>query len=355
MVECKSGNDADGLADEIADHMPVSINVAVIEKNNGKHQLTMDASLRVFDRNHNMSHTIVNDFLIKTSIGLKTTYVNSTVGSFNQTAQLGINIFSIPSNGSILSFVYSQQAISRVLSYTRFDYTLTPKSENLYVKVNETSPEYFASSKPNPLSRYVPDGIFPAISPNSTRYYIDMKSTGIFIDIANDTNLTDNIKPLIVGRSVEWVLTRSINSNEIVGRGLLSKMPSASTLLSSAKPYNIYENLTQNASGYLQCITTNLINLASRCIMQKLQTKSTITNGSANKNNWQIKTLGDQLNVMIVRINGSTGRLFDENSLISNKIKDASVKLTHQNQTIDLGSLFGGVDYAQKFDFDELV
>lgn len=82
--------------------------------------------------------------------------------------------------------------------------------------------------------------------------------------------------------------------------------------------------------------------------MQKLQTNAFMLNGANNKNNWTITTLGDQLNAMIVRINGSTGQLF--NAVTNNNIiKQASVRLNNTNQTLDLGLLFGGIRYTGTF------
>jgi hypothetical protein len=352
MVECDGSLPSDGLTQDISDNTPVYINVSIIEKNNDdKHQLTMNASLRAFkDEVRDMSNTITADFNIKTSI-CQTCYVNSSAGSFNQTAQLGVNIYSVPANGSILSFIYDRDLITRVLSYSRDDWALSGTDQ--YVKVNETSPIYFAYSTENSGSTPISDGIFfPAINPNSTRYYLDTKKSGIFVDIKNDTNLTAaTMKPLTVGRSVEWVLKRSYgNVTETVGRGLMSKSPT--NQIASNQTYYIFENLAQHASGYLHCITTNLVNLASRCIMQKLQTNPSIQNGQNsqnNKNNWKILTLGDELNAMIVRINGATGQLFNTSDIDSNIIKQASVRLTSANQTVDLGSLFGGSNYSQKF------
>jgi hypothetical protein len=347
MVECASSLPTDGLTGDISRNTPVYINVSIIETdNNGKQQLTMNASLRVFNDNNIMSQIIADDFNIKTSI-CQTCYVSSSAGSFNQTAQLGVNIYSVPANGSIISFIYDQAVVKRVLSYKRDDYAIIPTTLDQYQKVSTTTP-HFAFSLENPSSTAQADGIFPAISAYSTRYYLDTRTSGIFIDVANDTNLTaENMPNLRVGRSVEWVLKRSYGSvTETVGRGLMSK--SLFNPVSSQQTYYVYENLTQNASGYLHCITTNVVDLASRCIMQKLQTNAFIRNDSNNKNNWIITTLSDQLNAMIVRIDGESGQLFESNAN-ANIIKQRSVRLNSNNQTVDLGLLFGSENYAEKF------
>ena len=355
MVECAGSTASGGLTTDISANTPINIKIGIIENTpatldfpSGRPQLTMNASLRVFDANNVASTVVYDNYIIKTPIS-NYSFVSSSNGSLNQNAQLGVNIYSVPANGSILSFIYQQDVVKRVLSYSRTDYSLndTNTGYNGNTLVYQTT---FAFSKENNSPSYLSDGIFPSINPYATRYYLDTKASGIFIDISiNSIVSADQMGLLRVDRSVEWVLTRSYNTtvNESVGRGLMSR--NSADPASYTTTYYIYENTTTNGSGYCHAITTNLVNLASRCILQKLQTNAFCVNGVTNKNNWVITTLSDSLNIMVVRINSTTGQLFSS-TMNDNIIKQATVKLIQTNQTIDLGLLLSGsVDYANSF------
>jgi len=353
MIECKNNLPTAGLTQDIADYLPARVSISIIEKDtSNRQQVAFKGALRVFNSSNSMNTNIADNFNFKTP--LSNFSYSSSYGGAQQTASLAVNVFSVPANGAIVSFIYQQSVVSKVLSYNRVDSVLNGSISGYNELPSSSTSTNFAWSTVN--ASYVPlkDGVRPAINPNSTRYYLDSQNSGIFIDISNSATLSANqMGKLRVDRSVEWVLTRTVSGGQadIVGRGLMSK--NSFSNVSNAQTYYIYENLASKGSGYLHLINTNLNNLCTRCILQSLQTSPLIVNGPQNKNNWVIGTKGDQIKLQLVRMNPVSGLVLDTANTNSNIVKQLNLpeNLSVSNSTIDLGYLLSNsnLTYANSF------
>ena len=335
MVRCDSSGI---ISSSLTTSLPASINLNVIDKtSNGVNQVTCRANLRVFSSTGVLQTSIQDNYTFK---GPRSQFTFAPGNGSNLTASLSLNVFSYPPNNAIISMVYKQNVINRVLSFNRTDYVLNSSFSGYNaVSVNASSVNFAFSNTNNSLTaqsdRYNTSN--PLINPLSTRFYLENAASGIWIDIRNDANNNgSNLPILTVDRSVEWTLKRTWNNiTEEVGRGLLSK--SSTNAANSLTNYLIYENLlgSKKGSGYAHNVYANLNDLCSRLLLQSLQTSPVITNGVSNRNNWLINSKSDQINIMLVAMNPST------NIPMSNTpVKTRSVYLDETSGQVDLGRLF---------------
>ena len=348
MIQCDmtTGGLVSGLS------LPATINVNINNKNSNQvNEVLCNTALRVVDSNGNLNTAITGDYLFSAPVSMFT-YATSVSPSQANSATMSLNVFSVPSNNSIVSFLYQQNLIQEMLAYKSQNYNINSLGTG-YIASSQSSTNFasFLSNANN--QNAIADTNCPynmTIPALSTRYYLDGLTSGIFIDISSasgNNGFTSAMPKLTVYRSVEWVLKRttSTNANQIVGRGLLSK--SSQNPASSMQNYIIYENLLGNnlpGSGYLHNIFANLNDLSTRCVLQSIQTNSLILNGTANKNNWQINTKGDDLNITLVKV------LPTNSASITSTVKQATIHLSSSGISIDLGLLFApagsGTTYA---------
>jgi hypothetical protein len=349
MIECAGSSSTSGLVSDLS--LPATINVKINNTNSNQvNEVLCNTALRVVNSNGNLNTSITGDYLFSAPVSMFT-YATSVSPSQAGSATMSLNVFSVPANNSIVSFLYQQNLIQKMLAYKSQNYNINSLGTG-YIASSQSSTNFasFLSNANN--QNATADTNWPynmTIPALSTRYYLDGLTSGIFIDIssASDNNFTSAMPKLTVYRAVEWVLKRttSTNTNQIVGRGLLSK--SSQNPASSMQNYIIYENLLGNnlpGSGYLHNIFANLNDLCTRCVLQSIQTNSLILNGTANKNNWQINTKGDDLNITLVKV------LPTNSASIASTVKQATINLSSSGIAIDLGLLFApagsGTTYA---------
>ena len=341
MVECRSSSAngaSGGLASSISNNFPTTVNISTIEQTStGLNQVSCQAYLRVFDDNNNRRTDIEDNYSFRAPLSIFN-FAPSGNGN-NLSTSLSLNIFSAPPNNAIISIIYKQEVINKVLSFSRTDYLLNDRFTGYVAVPVNPSAVNFASSLSNSTLNFAPDSNRPSnprINPLSTRYYIEGTRSGIWIDVRNDAVVpTSQMGVLRVDRSVEWRLTRSWNNNtEQVGRGLLSK--NSVNAATTTNNYLIFENLPGFAgSGYAHSIRANLNDLCTRLLLQSLQTNANIINNTQNRNNWLINSLSDQINIMLVRMDPVTNLPI---SLTPDRIRD--ITLSRSGDSIDLGALF---------------
>ena len=219
---------------------------------------------------------------------------SSTFGS-NDT-NIGINVFSIPPNNTIIQMAYTKTVLKKVISYTRSDYEINNTVDydqykgdesKIYSKIsNSISGILFATSKSNNgiTSTNDDDIKLPKIPANCTRFYLDQGySNGVYIDIDNNSTLTpDKLGKFRINRGVEWILTRKSETQSIeetVGRGLMSKTCSQDDIeeLTNKVDYFIFENLGKLTSGFYMKVNTNIIDLATHLLVQGKLTSGALT------------------------------------------------------------------------------
>ena len=345
MIECAGPNSNSGLTDDISQFLPAKIHINIHNTvGNNVNEVSCKAALRVMDGNNMISQ---ENFTFNSPASLFN-YASPSTGS-NSIANLKLNVFSIPSNGSIVSIIYKQTLIDNVLSYTSQNFILKGESEYLGLPINSSSTNFAWSFNNTSNTNSITDPNWEwnmKIPAQTTRYYLESIQTGIFIDVSNfsQSKFTSNLPALTVYRSVEWVLTRSWvgQPSQIVGRGLLSKYSSSSI----TQNFLIYENLLSlnnlPGSGYTHNLSGNLNDLCTRCVLQSIQTSSVILNGSANKNNWLIKTKSDDLNITLMKM--VPGSL-----TLAQYVKQADIPLTSSGISIDLGYLFAPEDLETEY------
>jgi hypothetical protein len=340
MIECAGPNSTSGLVSSIT--IPAQINIQINNTNsNNVNEVLCNTALRGVDYSGNVYPSLTGDYTFRAPVSMFT-LAPSISSSQTNLAQVSLNVFSVPPNNSIISFRYEQSLVKEMLSYTSQNFGLNSQETGGYIAVSPQTTNFAGSLSNANNQNDIPDSFLPSnrfVPKLSTRYYLDGISSGIFIDISSQSSheFLLNMPSLRVYRSVEWVLTRSWNGQlpQIVGRGLLSKR--WNNPATSQQNYVIYENLLDlnnlSGSGYLHNIYANLNNLCTRCVLQSIQTKSVILNGSANKNNWLIKTKPDDLNITLVKV------LPTNATSIVSTVKSVNVPLT-AGISIDLGHLF---------------
>ena len=344
MIECAQNG---VISTTLTTSLPASVNLNVIEKtSNGLNQVFCRAALRVFDSNGIQRTTIQDNYTFK---GPRSQFTFAPGNGSNLTASLSLNVFSYPPNNAIISMVYTQSVINRVLSFNRTDYVLNSSFSGYNsVSVNASSVNFAFSNSNNSLTA-VEDPFNlsnPLINPLSTRFYLENAASGIWIDIRNDANNNGtNLPILTVDRSVEWTLKRTWNNiTEQVGRGLLSANSFSS--VNSLTNYLIYENLlgSKTGSGYAHNVYANLNDLCTRLLLQSLQTSPLITNDGSNRNTWLINSRSDQINIMLVATNPLTNIPMN-----NTPIKTVSIYLDQTSGQVDLGSLFVSADRSNRY------
>lgn len=325
-----------GLDSTYAAHTPLAVNINSIEKaSDGSNQIQFKSKLQVYSSSSALltEYTnIVNSHKTK----LSNFSYSSEYGSSN--TNVGVNLYSIPVNNIVILFAYTKDTIKQVMNYTQSDYELdnsvnydNSSEASRYKKINRPIASLnFASSRVNPSNVSVPDGSNPWLAANTTRFYLDQGYGGaIYVDYQNNSVTSlKNMSKFQLSRSVEWILTRQeegSNIVETVGRGLLSKNPSALTNITNTRDFIIGENLGKASSGFYMNVKTNIIDMASHLILQKKQTGAFKMNTPPQ---FKLKTKSDTISVSLFHENPSTLA----KTFIMNKITDS--------RNVDLGKLF---------------
>jgi len=299
-----------------------------------RQQVSFSASLRSFpsnDANSLLDPVVNNNWNYLTPLLTQASSVDGAPGS-----GLTVNIFRQPSNSAIFSYVYSASLPQELMSFTRTDYYLNGTIQGYNSGTPSTT---FASSNKNTSTSDASDTLYsslPLIPANASRYYLD--TNAVYVDVSNLNNSNVPLGVLNVARSIEWTLLKGSTQ---VGRGLISRDPT--TNLNSKATYTIYENFALS-SGFVLNINTNITNLASRILLQKLTTN---VNAQASTQ-WIINTKADSLNLTVVRMNATTQNYYDA-TVANNRIKQGTLELTSSNSTYDLGVALANVANAGKF------
>lgn len=273
-------------------------------------------------------------------------------------SSLTVNIYRQPSNSAIFSFVYSASLPQELLSFSRTDYFLNGNTQGYNAGVSSST---FAYSTKNKLSVEIADPIYsslPLMPGNSSRYYLD--TNAVYIDVSNSHTLNIPLGVLNVARSIEWNLYKGTNYQASfrgaldkfawapqestiiqVGRGLISRDPTTS--LTTSTKYSVYENLALS-SGFVLLMNTNITNLASRILLQRLTTNPT----ALSSTQWTFNTKADNLNLTVVRMSATSNNYYDA-IVANNRIKQGTLQLTTSNNSYDIGSVLGGTSNAGKF------
>lgn len=324
-----------GLDDNLAFFTPLAVNINSIEKtSNGSNQIQFKSKLLVYKANNDPDQSYYTNIVNSHKTSLSNFSYSSQYGSSN--TNVGINLYSIPVNNTVILFSYRKDVIKKVMNYNQTDYELD-NSVNLdnsslaarYKKINRPIATLnFASSNENTGSNPKVDGLNPYIAPNTTRFYLDQGFGGaVYIDYLN-TSITSlkNMSKFQLSRSVEWILTRQeegSNIIETVGRGLLSKNPMG--VVATPLDYVIGENLGKAPSGFFMNVNTNIVDIASHLIVQKKQTGALQMNTPPQ---FVLKTKSDAISVSLFHQNPSTLAT----TFIKNVVSDSRI--------VDLGSLF---------------
>jgi hypothetical protein len=334
------------LSSSYSSFLPASVNMRVIEKSSdGHNQIQFKSSLRVYDSTgvltNSYSNNIVNQ---KTKLSLFS--YSSTYGS-NDT-NLGINVFSIPPNNTIIQMAYNKTVLKKVISYARSDYEINNNVDydqyktdesKIYSKIpNSISGILFATSKSNTQLNAIDDDDrkLPKILANTTRFYLDQGySNGVYIDIDNNSTLTpDKLGKFRINRGVEWILTRKSDTQtneETVGRGLMSRTssPDDNEDITNKLDYFIFENMGKLTSGFYMKVNTNIIDLATHLLVQGKLTSGTLT---ADRQ-FVLTTKPDVFSVSLYHENPNTyaKTLIGSSKTSSSKVVDLSELFTYIN------------------------
>jgi len=301
-----------------------------------RQQVSFSASLRAFPSGSGIAITnqfVNNNWNFITPLFIQADSIfNNAIGS-----DLRVTLFRQPSNSAIFSFVYSASLAKQLMSFSRTDYYLNGMSEGYNAGVSSTT---FASCTRNNSSSEIVDSIypsFPLIPANASRYYLD--TNAVYADISNLYTSYLQLGVLNVARSIEWTLFKGRTQ---VGRGLISRDPTSS--LTRSAGYSVYENLALS-SGFVLLINTNITNLASRILLQKLTTNPT----AQSPVQWIFNTKADNLNLTVVRMSATSSQNYYEAPVANNRTKQATLQLTAPNSSYDLGAVLGGISNAGKF------
>lgn len=299
-----------------------------------RQQISFSASLRSFPANSDIAlldPVVNNNWNYITPLLTQATSYDGAPGS-----GLTVNIFRQPSNSAIFSYVYKATLPRELMSFTRTDYYLNGTIQGYNAGTPSTT---FASSTRNDSPNAQSDTTHPSLPlrpANSSRYYLD--NSAVFVDVSNFNTSNIPLGVLNVARSIEWTLLKGSTQ---VGRGMISRDPTIS--LNSRATYTIYENFALS-SGFVLNVNTNISNLASRILLQKLTTN---VNAQASTQ-WTLNTKPDSLNLTVVRMSSTTQDYYDTN--ISNNVsRQGTLQLTSTNSTYDLGSALGGLSNSGKF------
>jgi hypothetical protein len=307
----------------------------IMVNNVARHQISFSASLRSFPT---VSGNALSDPVVYNNWNYITPLFNQASGMNDAPgAGLTVYVFRPPSNSSIVSFVYSRTLAKQLLSFSRTDYYLNGTIQGYNAGATSTT---FASPNTNNSQAEVADtlyGSLPLIPANASRYYLD--TNAVYVDVSNLNTSNIPLGVLNVARSIEWHLFKG---SAQVGRGLISRDPTLS--LTSSAVYLVYENVALS-SGFVLFINTNITNLASRILLQKLTTNPT----AQSPTQWMFHTKTDNLNLTVVRMSATSQTYYDTINVANNRIKQGTLQLTDSNRSYDLGSILGGVSNTGKF------
>ena len=301
-----TGNDYDS---KIKESLPVMVNVKSIElSSNSKQQVEFKSALRVYDVSNNLVQSFTNT--INSHKSPLSLFNYSTLYGSNDSS-IAVNTYSAPPSNSIMQWAYKQNVIRQLVEYEYVNKALNGMSGYTDIPSQTSSTKLFAMTELNVDTS-------PKVDPNnalltkipglSKRCYLDAGyGNGVYIDISNTYVIVDPIQ-FTVGRSVEWVLKRkldnqSTNSYQVVGRGLLTHARNETTPY-SPRDYLILENdLTKETSGFQMTVNTNIVDLSSRLLAQSSQPNGTLKNGPLNELALNIRSVPDQLAMVIYKIN----------------------------------------------------
>ena len=350
----------DGLDDTLSGFTPIAVNINSIEKaSDGSNQIQFKSKMAVYSSssassNPNTAQPTYTNIVNSHKTSLSNFSYSSVYGSSN--TNVGINLFSIPTNNIVMLFAYKKSVIKRVMNYTQSDYELdnsvnydNSSSASRYKKINRPiSSLNFAASRENNTDSPTVDGKNPYQPARSTRFYLDQGNGGaVYVDYLYSSSVSlKNMGKFQLNRGLEWILTRQeegSNIVETVGRGLLSKHPRGPAV--NKKDYVIGENLGKAPSGFFMNVNTNIIDMASHLLVQKRQTGGLKMNTTPQ---FVLKTKSDIVSVSLFHQ--------DPVSLVNTQIGTSKVA---ESRVIDLGTLFAvgtgtnqKVSRLPKFEFD---
>lgn len=339
-IAVDSSGNFTGLDSEYNSNTPVSVNINCIEKSSDNfNQIVFKSKLQVYDSSHALRNEYTN-VVQSHKTKISNFSYSSSYGAGN--TNVGVNLFSIPTNNIVVLYAFQKQTIRQLMNYTRTDYELD-NSFNFdtttlkYKKINRpVSGLNFSSSKTNTTNNSQNDGNNPPLLPNTTRFYLDSGfAEDVYIDYLNNSTvpLQDMMK-FTLNRSVEWILTRQEQGSSVVetiGRGLLSKNPNMT--VSALNDYVLSENLGKAKSGFFMNLKTNIVDLASHILAQKKQTGRLKMNTAPQ---FVFHTKSDEISVSIFQENPSTqAKTFVKNEKV-------------EGTTIDFSKLFPAVDGIDK-------
>lgn len=304
-----AGNDYDS---QIGAALPVMVNVKSIElSDNLKQQVEFKSALRVYDTSSNLVQSFTNT--VNSHKSPLSLFNYSTVYGSNDTS-IGVNTYSAPSSNAIMQWAYKEGVIQQLVEYDYVNKSLDGMSGYKNIPSQTAGTILFAMTYLNKTTSAEPDpnnNALAKVPALTKRCYLDSGvGNGVYIDILNTYVFT---QPIVfsVDRSVEWVLKRKLasansDSYTVVGRGLMSHARNQSTPYEKRDYLVIENNLTESTSGFQMTVNTNVVDLSARLLAQDLS-KGALKNGSLNELALNIRTVPDQLSMVIYKVNPVSG------------------------------------------------
>jgi hypothetical protein len=296
---------------QIGAALPVMVNVKSIELSaNLKQQVEFKSAIRVYDPSNSLVQSFTNT--VNSHKSPLSLFNYSTVYGSNDTS-VGVNTYSAPSSNAIMQWAYKEAVIQQLVEYDYVNKSLDGMSGYKNIPSQTAGTILFAMTSLNTATTAVADSnaALSKIPALSKRCYLDSGvGSGVYIDILNTYVLS---QPIVfsVDRSVEWVLKRKLasansNSYEVVGRGLMSHARNQSQPYEK-RDYLVIENdLTKPTSGFQMTVNTNVVDLSARLLAQDIS-KGPLKNGSSNELALNIRTVPDQLSMVIYKVNPVNG------------------------------------------------
>lgn len=311
VILYKLNSDGNNYDSNISVALPVVVNVKSIELSavDSKQQVEFKSTLRVYAPNDTLVQSFSN---VVNSHKSPLSLFNYSSAYGSNDCSVGVNTYAAPPSNAIMQWAYKQSVIKSLVTYEYSNNVLNGMSGYKAANAQISNKALFAITQLNNTTSAIPDinnsnlALIPALS---YRCYLDAGyGNGVYIDIANTYVLA---QPVVfsVDRSVEWVLKRKLsssNSYEVVGRGLLSHARNENSSYEK-RDYLILENdLTKATSGFQMSVNTNVVDLSTRLLAQSIS-KGSLKNGDLNELALNLRTVPDNLSMVIYKVNPATG------------------------------------------------